>query len=61
MKNQKRFGRQLVLNKETISKLEQEDTAKVYGGRTATPSVCNTYCGQTACGWPCPCEQPFTV
>jgi hypothetical protein len=42
MKKQKKFGRTLQLNKETISKLNQD---KVRGGAT------------TFCSLPCPCNQ----
>ena len=53
MKKQKKLGRKLVLNKETVSLLDAGESKEAIGGRTATPSVCVTYCGFTVCGIYC--------
>ena len=59
MKNEKKFGRKLKLNKETIGRLDQNDAMNVAGGRTAT---CNTKFDtcDTDCGLPCLCLYPQT-
>ncbi len=46
----KELTKKLKLNKETISRLDNSDTGKVFGGRTVE-SLCPTYCGDT-CGGP---------
>jgi hypothetical protein len=56
MKKQKKFGRKLALNKETIERLTQSDNKKVVGGITKP-----TMCGITNEWMPCPCEYPDTT
>jgi hypothetical protein len=65
MKKQKKFGRKLALNKETIVRLDQR---KLFGGRTEDcesvvvciiPTLKLTKCALTEC-LVCPCEYPDT-
>ena len=65
MKNKKRFGRKLFLNKETIAKLEQRN---VCGGITPKTWTCTDTADctravtcMTYCPFPCPCELPITA
>jgi len=64
MKKQKKFGRKLQLNKETISKLSADHTRELVGGATVwcsydCPSLKATKCDLTEC-LVCPCEYPIT-
>lgn len=55
MNNQKKFGRKLALNKETIERLTQSDSTRVIGGKTF-PN-----CPPTSPDVPCPCLHPITI
>lgn len=62
MKKQKKFGRKLQLNKETIGRLTSDQTSKLVGGAGTyvdCPSLKATKCELTVC-LICPCEEPFT-
>jgi hypothetical protein len=62
MKKQKKFGRKLLLNKETIGRLTSDYTKKVVAGAVTydnCPSIRRTKCDWTEC-LVCPCEYPIT-
>jgi hypothetical protein len=64
MKKQKKFGRKLALNKQTIARLGQE---KVLGGATGIVTECiQCPCGQTvptetACSNACPTDTCYCI
>ena len=62
MKKKKKFGRKLLLNKETIGRLTSHHTSEVVGGAGTygtCPSLRATKCDLTVC-LVCPCESPYT-